>query len=248
MAAAQTGSNGAWPRTKPCFLLCDLRDFNGPEQPVRPAIRSGREVELGRSGGRFGAEGDRPETVDGDWIARGIAQRSLIGPVRIEAIDPSVAEVGDEDPGSGRPEIEWRARDSPRQIERPVRCEALDEVSFGGKDVDEPLPRTRVLRRIGHEQIAVDGRDTEGRIAGGHRGVDEVAFEFHGVELRIEHVDRTRKRIRRIQVRAGIRRRDRAVQGREKEHRALLGRHGFFRCGSVASALTAPSETRLTCL
>src|SRR5207237_10622981 len=75
-----------------------------------------------------------------------------------------------------------------------------------------------VLFRVGHEQVAIDVRDAEGRVAGGDIGIGETAVRSRGREQAVragrpEYIDRPSAEVGRVQE---------PSPGAQTEHQTLV--------------------------
>src|SRR5262249_20404074 len=84
---------------------------------------------------------------------------------------------------------------SPRRVERALAGEAFYQHTVGVKDVNEAAPGAGgvilllgVLLRVSDVQLAVDGRNAEGREARRQMLVSEHASRADRLELRVEHI------------------------------------------------------------
>src|SRR5258708_14503130 len=87
-------------------------------------------------------------------------------------MDPPVAEVADEDVAAEAAEGIRRTRDAPGRIERSAADQASQQMAVGIEHIDESVALAcdivvllRVLLRESDEEIAIDVRDAEGRVA-----------------------------------------------------------------------------------
>src|SRR6516162_2655957 len=168
------------------------------EKAVSLAVGAGREVK--RVGARVlpAAEGQGPQSVDGDRLPLEVAHRTEKISVRVERIDPSVAEIPDENVAAESSESIGCARNAPRRIQRPTGSEALEQIPASVKHVDKAVARPRdvvmlccVLLRVGDEQIAVDVLNAERRKAWRNLRIGKSAIRGAlGISV-IKHVDRT---------------------------------------------------------
>src|SRR5262249_32611323 len=118
--------------------------------------------------------------------------------VEVEGVYRAVAEVADEQSVIELAEtFEGRPGHPPRRIELALFCEPLQQISVRIEDIDEPVPRASdvvmlvlVLKGVSHVQVAIDGRDTEGRVAGGELRVFEHTLRPDGLEVGVEDVYR----------------------------------------------------------
>src|SRR5207248_1386973 len=88
-----------------------------------PVVGARSEEERARRAGETAvAEGDAPEAVDGDWPPVRAAKHAVVGPTvggATERIDPTVAEVADEQIAAEPAEAFRRERHPPRRVQRP---------------------------------------------------------------------------------------------------------------------------------
>src|SRR4029077_11846420 len=174
-----------------------------PEPTVVLAVGAGCEEQ--RVGARFGtaAQSQGPQPVDRQRASVEAAHLTKKIPVRVEYIDPAVAEIADQDIPAKAAEGQRGPRNAPGRVQRATRGKPLKQMAVGVEDIDKAVALTgdidifcRVLLGVGHKQIAVDILDAEWGKAGRDVRIREAAVGCRGCEQaarsgwRPEHVDR----------------------------------------------------------
>src|SRR5215475_2134913 len=128
----------------------------------------------------------RPQPVNHKRLALVVPQRPEELPPRIEGVDVPIAEIANEDRAAEPAKGEGGLRDAPRRIQRPLAREAPQQLPVGVEHVDKAMARPRhvvafvlTLLRVGDEEIAVDGLDTERREPRRQLRIGEVALNLH---------------------------------------------------------------------
>src|SRR5882762_11664076 len=138
------------------------------------SLTGGARREIERIGTRRfpAAEGQGPQSVDHQWLAIGAFQFIDETAVLVKYVDPAVAEVADEDVAAESAEGIRRTRDAPRRIERPATDQAPQQMAVGIEHIDKAVTLAchvvvlfSVLLRVSDEEIAIDVRYAEGRVA-----------------------------------------------------------------------------------
>src|SRR6516165_12603426 len=149
-----------------------LRRGDRTEKTVGLAVGTGCEIK--RVGARFRAtaEGQGPQTVDGDPLAVRVPELAQEIPVGVEHVDPAVTEIADEDVAAEPAKGLGCPCDAPGRVQSTARGEAPEQMAFGVEDIDKAAALAgvvvvlcRVLLGVGHEQIAIDVLDAERSIA-----------------------------------------------------------------------------------
>src|SRR6267143_4923747 len=182
------------------------------EESVRLVVWTSREEErVGRSVvGRPMPELQSPEAVDRDRLRVAVPQlaavlESPIGPFLV-GVDPPIAEVSHEEIAAEASEIGRSERESPRRVQLAMLRDPPEQRARGVVNVHETLAltvdlvnRVRILFRVGHEDARADRLYPERRVARRQVRVDERARVRHEVEARVEHIDTTVVKVRRIE-------------------------------------------------
>src|SRR6266436_4125321 len=138
------------------------------------SLTGGARREIERIGTRRfpAAEGQGPQSVDHQWLAMGAFQFIDETAVLVEYVDLAVTEVADEDVAAESAEGIRRTRDTPRRIERPATDQPPQQMAVGIEHIDKAVTLAchvvvlvSVLLCISDEEIAIDVRDAEGRVA-----------------------------------------------------------------------------------
>src|SRR5579862_6106897 len=154
-------------------------------------LAGGSRREIQRIGLRLAptAQSQGPQAVDHQRLAIGAVQLVDEMPVLVEYIYSAVAEVADEDVAAEPAEGIRRTGDAPRRIERPAADQASQQMAVSIEHVDKAVALARyvvvllrVLHRVRHEEIAIDIRYAEGRVACRDPGVLEITVGRRGRE------------------------------------------------------------------
>src|SRR5262249_12373860 len=155
----------------------------------------GREVEAARGpSGDPEAELQRPEAGIDDRRVGGVPDLpEEVARVEIERVDHAVAEIADEERVVEVAEsLERRPRHAPRRVELSLAGEPVDELAVRVEDVHEAVARAgdvvlpvRVLLGVGHVQLRVDRRDSEGRESLWDLVILEASGDADRLEVRI---------------------------------------------------------------
>jgi hypothetical protein len=123
------------------------------------------------------------------------------------------------------------------ELSWPSAYEPIHQIPVGIEDIDEATPRAwdvvfllRVLQRVGHVKLAVDGRDAEGGVTGRQARVPETGVRADGLKFRIEDVDRAGVKVSGEQERARLVEADGESLVHGAAGRVVDGDHG---CGGI---------------
>src|SRR2546427_6501067 len=195
---------------------------NRAEEPVRLAVRTGREEQrVDRAVvDRPVPELQRPEPVDDELP-------SVHGPERPDELERpvgqllvrvhmSVAEVAYEQVTAERSETRRGEREAPRRIQLAMLCHTREQIPVRLEGVDEAealavdlVLRPRALLRVRHEDSRADRLNSERRVACGDLRIDESARGSHGYPRRVNDIDPDVVEVRAVDVRPPGRRPDR---------------------------------------
>ena len=127
-----------------------------------------------------------------------------------ERVDPSVAEVGDEQVAAEAAERARRERDSPRLVQARRAADLRDELPVEVELVDvaagrRVVPVHRRAPHVRHEDVPTDRVDAERRVPGRNAAVDERAATFHTAPAIVVDVDPSVVEVGRVDPLAGDR-------------------------------------------
>jgi hypothetical protein len=116
-----------------------------PKRPSASSFGPRHSRACSRAGLSAIAERQAPQAIYRDWTTVGFQRAFERAGVRIEDVDPTVADIADKYLVAEVPKIGGRLHDAPRGVELALRHEPLLKVTVRAVDVDESITRARQI-------------------------------------------------------------------------------------------------------